>query len=169
MKTRLVILLLVCITNSVIAVDSPKQITKISRKQFDVPKEIVAFVSRLVEANPDVSTKYNKLIAMAKEEAGGRLAVGAFVPIEWLVPDFHAEFSDSGGTRDGEYIYLVQQQLRSGFHRGYSVDDNVVARVRAKLHEDHTPNPDKRGDFVLNSTTLELTFEGFVDVTLNPK
>jgi hypothetical protein len=169
MKTTLSILLLICIASVATATGKPKQITKISHRQFNIPKEIVAFVSHLVESDPDVSTQYEKLTAATREEAGGKFAVGDFVAIEWLVPEFSVEFGESGGTRDGEYIYLVQQQLRSGFHRGYSVDDNVVARVHVKLHEDHKPNPKKKDDFVLSSNSLELTFEGFVAVTLTPE
>jgi hypothetical protein len=169
MKTMLSILLLICIASVATATDKPKQITKTSHTQFSIPKEVVAFVSHLVESDPDMRTQYGKLTAATKEEAGGKFSVGDFVAIEWLVPEFSVEFGESGGTRDGEYIYLVQQQLRSGFHRGYSVDDNVMARVHVNLHEDLKPNPKKKDDFVLSSNSLELTFEGFVAVTLTPE
>src|ERR1700736_2332013 len=169
MKTTLSILLLICIASVATATDKPKQITKTSHTQFSIPKEVIAFVSHLVESDPDVSTQYEKLTVATKEAAGGRFKVGDFVAIEWLVPEFSVEFGESGGTQDGEYIYLVQQQLVSGVHRGYSVDDNVVARVHVKLHEDLKPNPKKKDDFVLTSNSLELTFEGFVAVTLTPE
>jgi hypothetical protein len=91
--------------------------------------------------------------------SGGRFRVGDFVPIEWLVPSFETNTKDTGSSSDGEYIYLVQQQLIFGFHRGYSVEDNVVARVHVRLHEVDPP--------VQNS--LKMTFEGFVTVALSPE
>ena len=65
---------------------------------------------------------------------------------------------DTGSSSDGEYIYLVQQQLIFGFHRGYTVEDNVLARVHVRLHEVDPP--------VQNS--LKMTFEGLVTVALSP-
>src|SRR6202022_3370024 len=134
MKTTLSILLLMCIASVATATDKPKQITKTSHRQFSIPKEVIAFVSHLVESDPDVSTQYEKLTAATKEAAGGRFKVGVFVGIEWLIPEFLLRVWETAGSRGGEYIYLVQQQLVSGVHRGYSVDDNVVARVHVKLH-----------------------------------
>ena len=138
--------------------DKPTELTKTSQTEFDIPKEVVAFVSDLIETNPEVRRQYEGLIATTKENAGGRFNVGDFVPIEWLVPNYEGSTKDTGSSSDGEYIYLVQQQLIFGFHRGYSVEDNVVARVHVRLHEVDPP--------VRNS--LKMTFEGFVTVVLNP-
>jgi uncharacterized protein YecT (DUF1311 family) len=138
--------------------DRPTELTKTSQKEFDIPKEVVAFVSNLIETDPEVRRQYEGLTAATKENAGGRFNVGNFVPIEWLVPNYEGSTKDTGSSSDGEYIYLVQQQLIFGFHHGYSVEDNVVARVHVRLHEVDPP--------VQNS--LKMTFEGFVTVTLSP-
>jgi uncharacterized protein YecT (DUF1311 family) len=138
--------------------DRPIELTKTSQKEFDIPKEVVAFVSNLIETNPEVRRQYERLTAATRENAGGRFSVGTFVPIEWLVPNYESNTKDTGSSSDGEYIYLVQQQLIFGFHRGYSVEDNVVARVHVRWHEVDPP--------VQNS--LKMTFEGFVTVALNP-
>jgi hypothetical protein len=138
--------------------DRPIELTKTSQKEFDIPKEVVAFVSNLIETNPGVRRQYEGLTAATRENAGGRFSVGNFVPIEWLVPNYESNTKDTGSASDGEYIYLVQQQLIFGFHRGYSVEDNVVARVHVRWHKVDPP--------VQNS--LKMTFEGFVTVALNP-
>ena len=89
--------------------------------------------------------------------------------IEWLVPEASVEFRDTGGTRDYEGVYLVRRQLHFGFHRGYSVPDNVVARVTVKEHQDHKPNSKSRDGFILTATKLTLHFDSFVTVQLTPK
>ena len=147
----------------------PKTVTKTSKRLFDIPKEVVGFVERLVETNPNISAKYAQLITPTEDEAGGHFDVGPFVAIEWLVPEASGNFDDSGGTRDYKGVFLVRRQLRSGFHRGYSVEDNVVARVTVNEHQDLKPNPKKDGDFILTHTKLTLHFDGFVSVKLNPK
>jgi hypothetical protein len=169
MNFTILFLLFVCLTARGIDADAPKHVTKTSHKAFDIPKEVVNFVSNLIETNPEVRTQYEKLTATTQEAAGGRFAVGKLVAIEWLVPNFENDFRDTGGTRDGEYVYLVQQQLVAGFHHGYSVMDNVVARVQVKLHEDHARDRKARDGFRLTSSSLDLTFDGFFGVTLTPK
>ena len=57
----------------------------------------------------------------------------------------------------------MQQQLQEGFRGGYSVNDNIVVRVRAFFHEDHGYN-EKKDEYFLTKSTLTLTFEGFVTV-----
>jgi hypothetical protein len=155
-KATFPILLLLLATVIRAAADKPIELTKTSRTEFNLPKEVVAFVSNLIETNPVVRRQYEGLTAATKENAGGRFSVGNFVPIEWLVPNFESHAMDTGGSSDAEYIYLVQQQLIFGFHRGYSVEDNVVARVHVRLHE------------VDDQNSLKMTFEGFVTVALNP-
>jgi uncharacterized protein YecT (DUF1311 family) len=143
-----------------------KEITKTSRGEFNLPKEIVAFVSNLVETDPEVRNQYKKLTAATEEEAGGRFNVGDFVAIEWLVPNVENNFNDAGGTSDAEYVYLVKRQLIFGFHHGYSVNDNVVARVHVALHEEDEPDPKQKDKFAVRSSSLKMTFEGFVTVIL---
>ena len=59
--------------------------------------------------------------------------------------------------------------MRIGFHRGYSVSDNVVVRVTVREHQDHKPDPQKEDDFILTHAELTLHLDGFVGVQLNPK
>jgi uncharacterized protein YecT (DUF1311 family) len=155
-KAILSILLLLLAAVLRAAADKPIELTKTSQTEFNIPKEVVAFVSNLIETNPVIRRQYEGLTAATRQNAGGRFSVGNFVPIEWLVPNFESNAKDTGATSDGEYIYLVQQQLIFGFHRGYSVEDNVVARVHVRLHE------------VDDQNSLKMTFEGFVTVALNP-
>ena len=168
MKTPIVALTFFGIFISALA-DDAKTNTKTSKHLFDVPKEVVAFVERLVETDPDIREAYAQLIAPTKEEAGGRFSVDPFVAIEWLVPEASVEFRAPRGTRDYEGIYLVRRQLRFGMHRGYSVPENVVARVTVKEHQEHKLNPKNKDDFILTSTKLVLHFDGFVSIQLNPK
>ena len=149
--------------------EDAKTVTKTSNHLFDISKEVITFVEHLVETDSSIRTKYAQLIAPTQEEAGGRFSVGPFTAIEWLVPEANVEFQASGGTRDYEGVYLVRRQLRIGFHRGYSVSDNVVVRVTVKEHQDHKPDPQKEDDFILTRTELVLHFDGFVSVQLNPK
>jgi hypothetical protein len=155
-KATICILLLFLAAVMRAAADKPTELTKTSQTEFNIPKEVVAFVSNLIETNPVIRRQYEGLTAATRENAGGRFSVGNFIPIEWLVPNFESNANDTGATSDGEYIYLVQQQLIFGFHRGYSVEDNVVARVHVRLHE------------VDDQNSLKMTFEGFVTVALNP-
>jgi hypothetical protein len=149
--------------------EDAKTVTKTSNHLFDIPKEVATFVEHLVETDAGIRTKYAHLIAPTQEEAGGRFSVGPFTAIEWLVPEANVEFQASGGTRDYEGVYLVLRQLRIGFHRGYSVSDNVVVRVTVREHQDLKSDPQKEDDFILTRAELTLHFDGFVSVQLNPK
>src|SRR4029077_21247244 len=75
MKTTLSILLLICIASVATATDKPKQITKTSHTYFSITKQAVAFVSHLVESDPDVRTQSEKVTAATTEEAGGKFSV----------------------------------------------------------------------------------------------
>lgn len=149
--------------------DGRRTLTKTSKTAFDIPKEVAAFVDRLTTEDAEIAAQYQRLIALTQDEAGGRFKVGAFEAIEWLVPNFEVEFTDEGGTRDGEFTYLVRQQLQAGFHRGYSIPDNVVARVFVAIHEDHKPDPKGENGFVLTLAKLTLRFDGFFSVELKSK
>jgi hypothetical protein len=149
--------------------DDAKTVTKTSNHLFDIPKEVVVFVEYLIESDAAIRTKYARLIAPTQKAAGGRFSVGPFTAIEWLVPEANVEFQATGGTRDYEGVYLVRRQLRIGFHRGYSVSDNVVVRVTVKEHQDLKRDPQKEDDFILTRTELTLHFDGFVSVQLNPQ
>jgi hypothetical protein len=152
-----------------IRADDAKTETKTSNNFFDIPKEVVAFVERLLETDAGIRTEYSQLIAPTKEEAGGRFSVGPFTAIEWLVPELSKEFQASGGTQDYEGVYLVLRQLRIGVHGGYSVADNVVIRVTVREHQDYKPDSQKEDNFVLTRTELTLHFDGFVTLLLNSK
>lgn len=139
-----------------------------SDKPFDIPTEVVAFLQGLIESDSDVAAKYESLIAKTKEEAGGRFSVGPLVAIEWLVPSRNDEFRDGKGSRTGEIVYLVQQQIIFGFNGGYAVDDNVIAQIRAEFEEDHSYDREK-DTYTFSQSTLNLTFEGFVTLSVAPK
>jgi hypothetical protein len=40
------------------AADKPIELTKTSQKEFNIPKEVVAFASNLIETNPEVRRQY---------------------------------------------------------------------------------------------------------------
>lgn len=146
----------------------PKSTKESTKEPFDVPAEVLAFVAGLIESEPQVAAQYEELIAQTKEDAGGRFDVGPLVAIEWLVPNAYQEFRDGKGLREGESVYLVQQPLHFGFRGGYSVDDNVVAQVRAKFEEDHGYDSVK-DEYFFTKSTLTLTFEGFVTLTVSSR
>lgn len=141
--------------------------TKTSTKEFDIPAEVVAFVEKLIESDPDLRARYAQLIAPVKEEAGGKFNTGPFVPIEWLVPEFSIS-RDEHSNSEGSYVYLVKQQLVFGFSRGYSVPDNVIAQVTATETDSYDPDPSNGGDRILAASTLSLHFDGFVDIQIRP-
>jgi len=143
------------------------KITKTSAKEFNIRREVVQFYESVLRRNPKVAAKQQELIEASSGHGGGSVHLGDPVAIEWLVPNF---INDFGGTdtRNAEYVYLVQQQLQAGFHHGYSVDGNLVAQIRVKLHAQYEQNPQKKEeDFILVSNSLTLSFEGFVKMTLH--
>ena len=143
-------------------------VTKTSNTAFDVGAEAAAFVQTMIETNDELRVRYEGLIAKSAEAAGGRFQAGEWKAIEWLVPNLSSSFQNEVGESDGESIYLVQQQLQEGFRGGYSVNDNIVARVHAVFHEDHGYNK-KKDEYFLTKSTLTLTFEGFVTVLVEPQ
>src|SRR5580658_7163300 len=103
MKSLLCFLLMAGVAGLAFAGDSPTKVVKTSPQKFDVAKEIVAFISDLVDNNASVHAQYKKLTAATEQAAGGQFKVSDFEAIEWLVPDYEVSFKDSGGTRDGEF------------------------------------------------------------------
>lgn len=148
------------------------EVTKTSGKEIDVPAEVAKFVQTLVAENADVKAQFDKLTAAARQEAGGRFSVGNIKAVEWLVPSYENNFRSGHGERASEQLFLVQQQLISGFHHGYSITRNVMSQVRTTLHsefrEDPT-DPKAKNGFVLTSNKLTMKFEGFVTVTITPR
>lgn len=84
------------------------------------------------------------------------------------MPSRNDEFRDGKGSRTGEIVYLVQQQLIFGFNGGYAVEDNVIAQIRAEFEEDHSYDREK-DTYTFSQSTLNLTFEGFVTLSVAPK
>jgi len=84
--------------------------------------------------------------------------------IYWRTPEFYNEFRGEKGTRDGEYIYLVQQPLTSHIARGYTQPGNLFVQIRAKWHGDYVEDETGGEGFSLKGNRLELKFEGFVDL-----
>ncbi len=151
--------------------DSELELSKTSSKEFDVATEVRGFVQSLIARNPQVKARFEELTAEARAEAGGRFSLGKLNVIEWLVPNFENRFQGGKGERDGEYVFLVQQQLVSGFHHGYSVADNVTSQVRVILHSEFREDqgdPSAKEGFVLTSNELTMKFEGFVTVSISP-
>lgn len=140
---------------------------KIDTEAFDVAEEAVAYVEALLQADQEIAAQYQKLTAATQEEAGGRYSTSKFDSILWTVPEFQVEYTDTGGVEDGEYVYLIRQQLVAGYRRGYAITANVVAQVHAKQHKDFIPTG-KGDEFKLAKATLTLRFEGFVKLDPEP-
>lgn len=158
---RLALLLSFCLACSL---PGATPLKKTSNSAFDVYDEAKAYVRKLVETDREVGAQWKAHEAVARARTG-RISTGPWIATQWLVPNF--EFNTRSG-RDAEYVILVRQALREAQVDGYVVEDNVVARVRAKLHEDVEENPQKAGEFVTTKAELTLTFEGFVRVTFPP-
>lgn len=139
-------------------------LTKTSPKSFDLYDEVADYMRKLVETDRAVAAQWEAQAAGARQRTG-RVSTAPWVPIQWLVQNY--EFNTRSG-KDAEYTYLVKQALREAQVDGYVVEDNVVARVKVKLHEDVDENPSKPGDFVTTKADLTITFEGFVKVKFNP-
>ena len=134
--------------------------------RFDIPKEVASFVERTIKSDPDLQARYLQLIAAVKEEAGGRFSAGKFIAIEWLVPAYTSRrITAEGGGADTESVYLVQRQLISGYSRGYSVPENVVAQVTVNIHT-KTRFVGRGDETQVSSRQLKLHFDGFVKVQL---
>jgi hypothetical protein len=143
------------------ATASEPETTHTADSEFDIPKEVEAFFASLVERNENISKQYQALIRPTEHAAGGRFKTRDISVIEWFTPDARWRFRDSGGRRNDETIYIVRQPLVFGVHRGYTIDANVVAQVRAILHEDYAETPEET--FTVINSRLTLRFEGFID------
>jgi hypothetical protein len=141
--------------------------TKSATSLFDIPKEVAAFTERIIESDPELRARYAQLIAPVKAEAGGHFNVGAFVPIEWLLPgSSHEALAGGGRSSETSAIYLVQRQLIFGYSGGSSVPVNVVAQVTATTHTKMEMTGE--GDaMAVSSSQLTLHFDGFVDAKLS--
>lgn len=136
------------------------EMTLVSGEEFEIEREVEAFFSSLIERNPSVSEQYKVLAAPTEGAAGGRFKHGEITVIEWFVPDANWRFRDNGGKRHEELLFLVREPLIFGVHRGYMIENNVVAQVRAVLNAKYAEPKD--GDFALTENSLTLRFEGFL-------
>jgi hypothetical protein len=147
---------------------SEPELTLTAEHELDVPKEVEAFFVSLIERNPTISNQYQTLIAPTARIAGGRFNKPherfykrEISVLAWFTPNADWRFRDSGGRRDDETIYIVREPLVFGVHRGYMIETNVVAQIRAMLHEDYAEPSE--GNFSISKSRLTLRFEGFID------
>lgn len=145
-------------------VSAAAPLTKTSAKSFDLYDEVADYVRKLVETDKAVAAQWNAQAAGARQRTG-RVSTGPWVPIQWLVVNFEQNVRTG---KDAEYVYLAKQALREAQVDGYVVEDNVVARIKVKLHEDLKENPAKPDDFVTAKAELTMEFDGFVRVKFNP-
>ena len=147
----------------VASAEVPTTVTKESETEFDVPKEIAAFVEFLVENHPETKTKYASMIAPFKEKYGGHFRADPFVAMEWLVPEFYKRIPES----NYEGVYLVTSRMFGGFSHGYTIPYKVAAKVTVTEHNKYKAGVGDK--FILARSKLTLHFDGFVEVTLTPK
>jgi hypothetical protein len=146
--------------HSVFAGATELEVTRTTSEKLDSERESLVFTRSLIEHNPDVRASFESLAEPAKSEAGGRFRLGKWQIIAWRTPSYTGDFHADEGRRDAEILYLVFIPLYRGYHRGYSVDEQVVAQISAKQNQIFTRTGDD--EWSLKSDTLTLTFEGFV-------
>ena len=162
MHMRIAATVLATIATLCIAVgDDLTTVTKESEAEFDVPKEVVAFVNQLIAKHPETKAKYAAIIAPLEEAFGGphRVTAEPFIATEWR--------AEAGHRRDltesnYEGVYLVVSKLSCGVSRGYSIPDPVVAKVT--VTERSRGRVAKNDEFIFLGSKLTLQFDGFVEV-----
>jgi hypothetical protein len=151
---------------------SEADLTLAAPRELDVPKEVQAFYVSLIERNSAISSQYEALITPTARLAGGRFNKPhelfyqrKISVLEWFTPHSDWRFRDGAGRRDDETIYIVREPLVWGVHRGYIIESNLVAQIRAILHEDYAETPEGtfKGSFSIRECRLTLRFEGFLD------
>ena len=138
--------------------------TYTASKALDLNEEVASFVIDLIHKNTaGVQDQYRKLTTKTEEEAGGRYSTRRFQGIQWFVNEFTRDESEEGVSESADYIYLVRQQLVSGYHHGYSVPVNVVAQVHVLTERKGTRAVEStKSDLVQSGTKITLTFDGFL-------
>jgi hypothetical protein len=140
------------------------ELTLTAEHELDLPREVEAFYVSLIQRNRDISNQHEALSAPTARMAGGRFNKTherfykrEIQVLEWFTPDASWGYRNGVGRRDSETIYIVREPLVWGVHRGYIIETNVIAQIRAILHEDHAE------PFIVNKSQLTLRFEGFLD------
>jgi hypothetical protein len=133
--------------------------TRTTSEELDAERETLFFIRGLIESNPDVRDSFESMSQKAKSASGGRFKLGEEQIIAWRTPFHTVSFKDSGGARETEVLYLALIPLVEGYRRGYSVREQIVAKIRARQVQ--VFGPPVNDEHPLKSDTLTLTFEGF--------
>jgi hypothetical protein len=139
--------------------------TKESTRQLNLKTEVKSFFFALLQNNPAIAAEYQRRAQRTRQSAGGRFNFGRVEIIEWFVPESHVRFRVVEGYREGNFMFLIKQPLVHGFHRGYSVRENILAKVFAEFREDYQSSGDNNWSLV--SIRLTLRFAGFLDSVSN--
>lgn len=167
---RWLFLLLVFFPSLGLAAEPPLQVTKTSAVRLDIPAEIIAFYQQLVADHPRIRAEHAALVEAAREEpyrapqASSEIAVAPWSTDEYTLKPRN---QDPRFDTSLDAVYLAIEPIMLGFHHGYSVHRNIVARFRVKYQ---TVEQDGARDEVpaLVENTLTLTFEGFQSLELKP-
>ncbi|MDA7611786.1 hypothetical protein N8659_00385 [bacterium] len=162
MKIPFVVLVMIA-TQGIADAKDATTVKKESDTEFDVPKEVVAFVKQLVEKHPETKAKHASMIAPFEEKYGGNFRADPFVATEWLVPEYSTKLPET----NYEGVYLVTSRMFCGFRRGYKIPYHIIAKVAVTEHSDYKAG--EGDELILVRSMLTLHFDGFVDVTFTPK
>jgi len=167
MKAILAALLVSC-TVSLAANGAVAQITKTSTKEFDIPKEIKAFYSSLLDGNAEVKHQFEAATQASREDNGGTFHVFEPQVIDWFPSEDHWNVSKGFDCDDH---YLVIQPIGLGRGRAETHDNAIVSEFEVieagKTKYDESDEAAGR-DPTLISNTITIKFLGFRSFTLTP-
>ncbi len=147
--------------------DSPKQVTKSSRKSFKVKDEIKEFYLHLLDGDAAVKKDFESLTASSRETNGGIFSVSDPQIVEWFPSENNWDVSKGF---DSDERYLVVQPVGYGRGKHAGNDSAVVSEFEVVCEGKMKPNakdPD-RGDPQIISNKITITFLGFRTLALAP-
>ncbi len=155
MKVTTSIFLYCAFAIGVLAGDNTKQMTKNVEAAADLPKEVAAYYSNLVEKDEDVQKQVARLTGRSREKAGGLFKLAeeprAF---EWF-PMSETRSDAHGDTAHGRF--LVVQTAGRWRTKDSDADMALVAEFNVDYDETNPSGP-----------TLTITFLGFRKFIITP-
>lgn len=160
------ITLLLCVVTFAQAADELKEISKASKKPFDVEAEVEAFYVLLTDTDPKIREQVEVLTTKARADYGG--IYHAFAPkvIEWIPSESNWDVM-KGSDMTGQYLVIQRIGYGRGKHAG--ADMALVAEfsvVYESVTKPDPKHPDEPG--VFDSNKITITFRGFREPELSP-
>lgn len=153
-----------------LAADTPKQITKTSRKLFDIKAEVKEFYLRLLKSDSEVQQQVKSLTAEIEEKSGGVHPHHRSPPyvLQWIPVE--ENWNVHTGIGETTARYLVIQTM--GYARSRYSEDTVALIAEFEVIEKSTstkPVPKHETDTPkILSDSITIKFLGLRDPNLVP-